>query len=276
LLGQDAKAASNAPFNESVTQEIRGWNAPLDTNYDASPGDTFTEIDVSEPEFFDCFVDVNRVTEVIDHHPGNEQLWQDRLSDKATIEFIGAACTLVYEKWQAADKLPEISETSARLLMTGILDNTLNFEAGVTTERDRSAYENLAKYADLPADWPTQYFSECQRAIEADLATALKNDTKTMSETAVLPRVFGQIVIWNARELLERRAGEISAIMTDMDEDWGVNVISIGEGHNYFLATNPATQAKFAKLYPVEFQNDIAPTTKLLLRKEILKRSAEI
>jgi inorganic pyrophosphatase/exopolyphosphatase len=65
--------------------------------------------------------------------------------------------------------LGEMGQASARLLMCGILDNTLNFGAKITTERDRRAYQELSKIADLPEDWPAQYFAACQAGIVHDL-----------------------------------------------------------------------------------------------------------
>ena len=37
---------------------------------------------MSDPAYFDKVVDVEKVDEVIDHHPGFEQHWQDRIGDK--------------------------------------------------------------------------------------------------------------------------------------------------------------------------------------------------
>src|SRR5882757_9603894 len=101
LTGVLAQAASSAPLNESVTQEIRSWTVPFTADYEPGLTDDFALIDISEAAFFDPIVDRVRVREVIDHHTGFEADWA-ALGDDATIEFIGAACTLVYEKWVAA------------------------------------------------------------------------------------------------------------------------------------------------------------------------------
>lgn len=177
-IGRPARAVSTAIVNKSVPAVVRAWNAPLTTTYAPSAEDRFTLIDVSNPDYFEKFVDMARIDEVIDHHPGHEAFWQARIGDGATIEWVGAACTQVAEKWVAARRINDISQTSARLLMYGILDNTLNFGADVTTDRDRQAYALLAKYADLPSDWPARYFSACQEEILADIARAVADDTK--------------------------------------------------------------------------------------------------
>lgn len=108
---------------------------------------------------------------------------------------MGAACTQVFEKWEQSGLLKEISETSARLLMCGILDNTLNFGADITTERDHHAYGMLKKYANLPEDWPARYFRDCQKVILQNLSASLKHDTKTPHyKLTGMPRPLGSLL----------------------------------------------------------------------------------
>lgn len=271
LGGKPAIAASSAPLNESITPTICSWGAILE-DYKPSDTNTFTLVDVSDPKFFDPIVRDDDVVGIIDHHTGFESYWRERLGDAANIEFVGAACTLVYERWQQAGKLQDMSSLSARLLICGILDNTLNFRAGVTTSRDIEAHDQLMKRADLPKDWPAQYFADCQRSITADLETTLQNDTKTILDDLLLPASFGQVVIWNARELLEQRP-LIAATMGAMQRDWAVNLVSIEEGTSYFLADNSQTQAKLANLLGITFTDGVAKTDHLWLRKEVLKEA---
>jgi inorganic pyrophosphatase/exopolyphosphatase len=272
--GQDVVAASSAPWNESITPTVRAWGGELATDYISQEGDEFVLVDVSNPDSFDKFVSQDAVVGIIDHHPGLEDYWRKRLGDKAIIEFIGAACTLVYEQFEAAGKLDQISQTSARLLLTGILDNTLNFKAHVTTDRDKKAYDQLLQRAALPADWPAQYFSECQQAISTDLRTALKNDTKAI-KVAGLPSRIGQLVIWDASVLLRQRQPQIVSVMGETPGTWAVNVVSIGEGNSSLLADSPATLAKLAKLLGLDLQNGVAKADRLWLRKEIMKAALQ-
>ena len=72
LTGVLAQAASSAPLNESVTQEIRSWTVPFTADYEPGLTDDFALIDISEAAFFDPIVDRVRVREVIDHHTGFE------------------------------------------------------------------------------------------------------------------------------------------------------------------------------------------------------------
>jgi nanoRNase/pAp phosphatase (c-di-AMP/oligoRNAs hydrolase) len=273
--GVEARAVSTAPLNESVPEAVRAWGNPLESNYAPSKDDVFVLIDVSDPEQLDPIVDLDRVEAIIDHHPGFETLWQERIGDKAYIETIGAACTLVYEFWKESGLLGRMSTLSARLLICGILDNTLNFGAKITTERDKAAYDDLIKRADLPDNWPATYFSECQKMILSDLARAVKQDTKSMTlKTFTEPMRIGQLAVWDASDVLKNQAALDSA-MTGVEPYWFINVISIGEAKSYFLCANAALKVWLSELLNVTFDGNIAEADRMWLRKEIAKEDLE-
>lgn len=272
LKGIAAKAATSAPLNESITKTVRSWYVPLDTGYTNTPGDTFTLIDISEAEYFDTFVDVDRVDEVIDHHPGFEAYWHERIGKNARIEFIGAACTLVYESWEAAGLSDKISQTSARLLVCGILDNTLNFGANVTTERDKKAYASLITKASLPDSWPAHYFMECQEALLKDPNSAIKSDSKIITfHTYKRPMCVGQAVVWEGEKSLSTYQPTMKKILSGLKPDWCMNLISISERKSYFVTDNKDTQEWLATTLGVHFNGTVAAADRLWLRKEIIK-----
>jgi inorganic pyrophosphatase/exopolyphosphatase len=271
--GEKAEAVSKAPWNESISKTARSWPTGLKTEYTPGKNDTFALIDVSDPEYFDRFVDLARVDEVIDHHPSFEQYWQERIGEKAHIEFIGAACTLVYERWVAEGLADKMSGTSAKLLVSGILDNTLNFGARVTTERDKAAHAALVAHANISDGWTAQYFTECQEAILADAATSIRNDAKVLT-----PKTFphqlgaGQLVVWDAEEVLSKHRAIIEQELKALKPEWFMNLVSVGEGSSYFVCQDPAVQAWLADLLGVKFDGDVAKAGRMWLRKEIIKQ----
>lgn len=274
LKGEDAIAYSSAAPNESVTKTIRSWDASFLTDYTPSDKDTFILVDVSDPDYLDKAVSIDRVEEVIDHHVGFEDFWQNRIGDKTDIEFIGAACTQVYEKWLTADLVDSMSETSARLLISGILDNTLNFKAAVTTTRDTAAYEDLLRIARLPEDWTTQYFTECQESILDDIERALSLDTKMMKFNNIRTDTiaFGQLVVWSGEQVIGEYRSSIEATMAMRSDNWFVNVVSIDEGRSYFICSNGIVQEWAEKILDVSFTNNVSHAPRLWLRKEIFKQ----
>lgn len=274
--GQPAMAVSTAPFNESITKTVRSWRAPLKTSYQAGPDDTFTLIDISTPNYFEKFVDRAQIDEVIDHHPGYEEYWQQQIGEGADIEPIGSVCTQIFERWQRAGLEAELSEVSARLMVCAILDNTLNFGAKITTKRDKEAYQKLLSYANLPEDWPEQYFSECQSAIVANPVQAVKNDTKTVQFAGDEEvSCVGQIAVWDAEVLLGGFQADLVAHFEAQDKPWFMNIVSIGQGKSYFLASDLDVQSWLANLLELEFSGPLAVADGLWLRKEIIQAALD-
>lgn len=274
IQGEKAVAFSSAPLNESITTTARSWNVAFSDDYEAATEDTYILIDVSEPEFIEKTADIERVEEVIDHHVGYEDFWRERIGDKTDIEFIGAACTQVYERWEKAGLLIKMSKESAGLLVSGILDNTLNFKAGVTTDRDRTAFANLLKIAGLDEQWAAQYFTECQDTILGDLRNALINDTKLMGfqKLSVERIAFGQLVVWDAGQIVAEHMDDIQVTMAALSDAWFVNLVSIKEGRSYFLTNDSVVRDWAESILCVAFEGNIAEAERLWLRKEIVKQ----
>jgi inorganic pyrophosphatase/exopolyphosphatase len=279
LQGTPAKAASIAPLNESITKTVRIWPTNYENQYVGSKEDKFVIIDVSGVEYLerDPVVDLDKVVEVIDHHPGYEEYWAKKLGSKAQIEPIGAACTLVYERWVESGYLNKMSQTTARLLICGILDNTLNLGAIITHERDRVAYRELSKIANLPDDWPEQYFGECQEAIEADIKKSIKNDHKADYQYKGLagPVGVGQLAVWDAKSLIKNHLDKMTANMNQLNSRWFMNLISIKEKKNYIVTHDEQVQDWLSEITGAKFLENIAVTERMWLRKEITKADLE-
>lgn len=276
LLGKPAIAASSAVWNESITTSLRALRTPLVTGHRPMPGDQFVMVDVSYPSQFDTFVDQQHIIEVFDHRAGFEEYWTERLGNDSHIEFIGAAATLIYEAWAKAGVVNRMSKQSARLLAAAILDNTLDFKAGVTTDRDKTAYAFLARHADLSDQWAADYFTDCQAAILADLPRALQNDTKLLTFSGLEGQLcLGQIVVWNAQEVIADRLETISAVLGELRPLWLANVVSISEGKSYFVAGDQRVRSWAERLLNVHFIGNIATADTLWLRKEIIKQDKE-
>jgi DHH family putative phosphoesterase len=273
---EDARAAVSSTLNASVTPTVSSWPADFQVGYESGLEDKFVLVDCSDYHALDAAVDVGRVVEVLDHHPGFESYWHERLSDKAHIEPVGAASTLVCEAWQDYGALDHISQTSARLLVCGILDNTLNFGAQITTQRDRAAYTELLKHANLPADWPAQYFSEVAMGILADVTTAVANDTKLVDFPGQEgPVAVGQLAIWDAERLVADHLPEIKAAVSRVNMRWFANIICISEGKSYIVCENPQLQKWLSGILGVQFTNNLAVASRPWLRKEMVRAALQ-
>lgn len=276
LIGEKTCPVSSATWNESIPLFIQPWGHELETTYSPKDDDKFAVIDVSDPGHFDPIVNKEKVVKVIDHHPGLEDYWTEKLGQDVNIAFIGSAATLIYEEWDRAGLLSQMKPTTAGLLVAAILDNTLDFGAKVTTERDKTAYKALLLQADLPVNWKVQYFHECQLAISANLPKAIQNDLKILEFfDQKYPLCIGQLVVWDAQEVLISKLPIIREELSRVRSDWFMNLVSIKDHASYIIASGEKLESWLHLLLDLDFSEGIAKADRLWLRKEIVKRSLE-
>lgn len=273
LLNQRGKAAKtyipSAP-NYSVPQDLRlpEWENPT---FDLQPEDEAIILDISNPDTIAKFVPDHQILEIIDHHPGYEAYWHERIGNKAIIEKIGAVATSIFEWWGECWDYNKMSPAVAKLLLGAILDNTLNFNADITTERDRQSANKLAQIANtVLEDFTVWYFSAVSQTILADLQNALIKDCKQV----ILPTnqesfTFAQLTIWDSAKIINQ-SGQIAKIMNNKSQNWLVNIICIAERQNYLLASSPAIATYFTNLLNLQPKENWLISNQLYLRKEIL------
>lgn len=272
LQGHEAVAVSTATLNESITEHLLSLPSRLDT-YSPSDDDQFIILDVSNPEFFDKIVRPNSIIEVIDHHAGFERLWQDSKS-RIQIEPIGAVATLIFERYESAQLLDRLSPANAELLAAAILDNTLNFQAKITKQRDHDAYIKLLKIAGLAEDFAAQYFQACQTFIMDNLTHALNNDTKIEHHDYALPSIFSQLVVWDVSSVMNQ-IDLVRKTLNAFDSHWMLNLISLSDGCSYVLTSDSSVTTEVQRLFGGKADGDIITLDHVWLRKEMMKRAYE-
>lgn len=264
-------AVSTAPCNQSVSPSLRPFYQQLDQPQDFSRA-SFVMIDVSNPDFFDTFVQEGQIAQVIDHHAGFEAYWQAKLGDQAQIEFIGSVCTMIFERIVALDKLDILSSDLCRLLSAGILDNTLNFHSEITTERDHLAYTELVRHGRLERDWPKVYFEECFVNAKQDLAGAIRDDLKVEQVSPLLPETVGQLIVPQIKDFDQKVLMEVFA----NTESWLMNVISLIEGKSYLYFAGAGVQENLERLFGVKAENSYIILQPCQLRKQIFSRARDL
>ena len=240
--------------------------------YEPSDDDEFIIIDVSNKDYFDKVVDERKIIEVIDHHTGFEEYWKNILQKKSRIEFIGSVATIIVEDYEKENLLPSMSKEIAILLMSAILDNTLNFKAKVTTKRDVIAYRKLAQIAGDIDNYEEKYFLECQKNIETNLVNSIENDTKIEKICDILPQAFSQLTLWNKKFIFEN-IDIIYKTLNRISEEWMLNLISLEDGKSYIIANNECVKIRLERLFNSTFTNDIMQLDNVWLRKEIIKKA---
>jgi inorganic pyrophosphatase/exopolyphosphatase len=263
-------------FTESVTKTILTWALEYSTEIPAEESE-FVIVDISNPDYLPEFVKLDKVVTVIDHHSGFESYWKEKLGENSTINLIGACATLIWEEWKKAGKAGEISQTSAALLQTAILSNTLNFEASVTSDRDRNSYAQLQRHSNLPSDWVNTYFTEQQESITKDIESAVIKDTYPKKfENLNMEIYIAQLELWDGK-IMQRNLEKIArAIKTKSNRNWFFTSPVISEGKTYIMTENRQIQQLLQKALSIKFGYNLAVTNRLWLRKEIIKLIDEL
>ena len=270
MQGIDAKFVSNAKLNYSITKSLLSTPYGID-KYEIQDTDKFIVLDLSNKEYFPEFVKEDSVIEIIDHHPGFEEYWKERLEDKSIIEEIGSVATIIVEKYEKANLLDRMNKDVARLLMAAILDNTLNFTATISNERDLLAYSKLDRIVS-DYNYKEKYFLEVQESIEKNLEEAIKNDVKTQSISEYLPKVFGQLTVWDAKGIFDK-IGILKYIMNRYNSDWIMNVISLKDNMSYILYSNNDVKTKLEEILDCYSDSEVLILKPAMLRKEIMKKA---
>lgn len=255
--------------NYSVPKELRLPELE-NPQFEFAPGDQAIILDVSNPEAIHRFVSNDQILELIDHHFGFEDYWQREIDERAIFESIGAVTTAIFERWGECWDYEKMSESIAKLLLAAILDNTLNFSAETTTERDRVAAEKLAKMIDARlTDFASWYFSAVSETILHSPEEAVFADNKLLGDLGAY-----QLTLWDAREILDG----LDALRGKFDQispEWFLNVISISEGRSYIFVSSETLAEKLGRMLEMgEAKNKMLIPKRMYLRKEILKKTA--
>lgn len=268
MQGIDAKFISNAVLNYSITKSLSSLPYNID-KYEINNNDKFIVLDLSNKDYFPEFVEEDRVIEIIDHHPGFEEYWKNKLGNKSLIEEVGSVATIIVEKYEKANLFNNINPDIAKLLMAAILDNTLNFTANITSDRDRIAYKKLEVIVN-DYNYAETYFMEVQKYIENNLEESIKNDIKIEHINEFLPNVFGQLTIWDAKKLFDNVLKEIMNIYNDK---WILNLISLRDNISYILYSDNDVKMNLEQFLNCYVDNDKILLKPAMLRKEIMKKA---
>lgn len=263
-------ASTLATLNQSIPPLILNLKYHLDSP--ETPKDAkYIILDTSNPEFFDERITTENLIEIIDHHTGFENYWKGHPNIKTQIEFIGSVCTIIFEKIISSGHTEILDADLCKLLIAGILDNTLNLKSSITTDRDHNAYDKLMKIGNIPDDFYAEYFSACESEILKDFKKAIKDDLK-IEKVGVLPEVIGQMIIINAANF-DRE--EMKKVFAEYPE-WLMNVISLENGKSYLYFGGKSVRRRLEKLFNKQcIANDLLILDNFLLRKQIMKKARD-
>lgn len=267
---KNASASTTAKLNQSIPPMILDLKYHLDKR-NTKNTNKYIVLDVSNPEFFDKRVNMENLVEVIDHHTGFEDYWANYPNVKTQIEFIGSVCTLIYEKIITSGNAKILDTDICKLLIAGILDNTLNLKSSITTDRDLIAYNEMLKIGNISKDYYAEYFSACEAEIAKDFTKAIRNDIK-IEKVGVLPEVIGQMIVLDIKNFDYHKMLEVFAEFPE----WLMNVICLEDGKSYLYYGGGNVRERLEQLFNTTSSKDgLLTLDNFLLRKQIMKRARE-
>lgn len=276
LLNQTGKQAegvvTGSPQSE-VKYFIDKHSIQIPTRPDESIGnwDGFVLVDASSMKGMPKVIKSEQVIEVIDHRTGEPE----KEFPKAEIqnELIGAAATIVVEKFKEADK--EIKPNHAKLLYGAIYHNTLNFIATNTTNRDKKAAEYLETTFKLSQNIIREMFDFATREVETNVQKALEDDAKEFGPGWKIGAY--QLVVWGNEVFAQKEQVQksVSDLRDKMGSGWSfVNIIDL-ESKQSHIYTNPEGEEILSKALDTKFENgwSVLPAT---LRKQIMPKVNQV
>lgn len=275
LLGLEGKSSCvvlPGVLNHSVSPLVQSLDYTL---HDSLPDqiEGYVLVDISN-ENFSRFVEKERVLEVYDHHYGYDEFWKQYVPPQDIhIDMIGACATLIWEAYVTRGLETDISITAANLLTIAIISNTLNLQSPLATERDKEALAALQPYATLPLGWRETYYAEQEKLLAEEPVATITNDAKVQHIPALADTlVIGQLELWDGAGFFDIHLPHVETALSAFGHQyWMMNVPSISEGRNYIYTDSPKVQELLRQALGCEFIENISITSKLILRKEILK-----
>lgn len=219
-------------------------------------------------------INPEEVTEIIDHREIDEL--KEFPNAEIQIEKVGAAATLIAERFRS-NNIP-ISDNAAVLLYGGIASNTMNFQANVTTERDRDMARWLEEQTEIPENMVREMFME-KSQIEGDLKEVLLGDWK---EVGMKGKTIGiaQLEIVDIEQFVRKNKTEIEDALNEINSEKDLDYIyltmaDLEQGYNILISTDEDTKRVLSKALDIEFSGINARKQDMLLRKEINPRLEE-
>jgi manganese-dependent inorganic pyrophosphatase len=226
--------------------------------------DAYVLVDASDTRGLPLCVDATLVVSVIDHRLHHDA---HRLFPNAAvqIEAVGAAATLVAERWRASDATP--SPTAALLLQAAILSNTQGLRGSVTTPRDTEALHWLASVAPIPAALATGQVRARTTEVFQDLAGALARESKTF-EWEGQPFVFSQIEVQSTESTVD----EVANAAHQLGPRAMVNVVDVDAASSTLVVVEPSFRDRVRVTLAIQFQGVAAHFNPAVLRKQLVAR----
>lgn len=215
-------------------------------------------------------IEDDEVSEIIDHR--EDHFAESFPKANAQIELVGAAATLIAEKFYLNNI--EISEDSAALLHTAIVDNSANFQAGITSEKDFKMAEYLEENGARPE--LSREIIEIKSDIEGSIEEEIKGDYYYIEHNQKrigVSQIEGRDSIDKIEKRLNKALKTLENLKTKDNLDYlFLTVADLEKGSNLIVTEDKNSKEIVSKALDLDFEDSRAQTEDLLLRKEIIPK----
>lgn len=221
----------------------------------------FVLVDTSDPDAIDPEIPPEKVLEIFDHR---ELVFTEKfVNAQINIELVGSCATLIAEKFGENKINP--SRSSATLLYSAIISNTINFKNFVTTKRDIKMANRLKNLLNLPADYIEQMFVSKSNVSKANFEEIIGQDF-AVKEMGGRKIGIAQIEVAHLDELLAELGDETVNVLKKLKKEEKLDYIlftgiDVFKGVNTFVYCDKDSKKLFTKILPT--------TGSIIMRKQI-------
>ncbi len=270
LSGQPAALGINGALHEETKFLLRQYNIPFQpSDVDPTGFAKIMLVDASDLEGIDPRIKPESVVEIIDHRRVNQQ--EAFPNAQVQNEPVGSAATLIAEKF-IETKIP-LSKPAAILLYGAIVSNTLNFQANVTTERDKDAAQWLTMLVRPTANFALELFQAKSNITKANLEERIDHDFARFDLGSKIG--IAQLELIDAARLVTELKPEILKKLQELKLAENLDIIflsliDLNHQQNIFVTDDPTMQELLESILQVKFTDSMAVRSGFIMRKEIM------
>ena len=275
LLNKKGEHA-NYYFEGTIKKEaqivLNKFNITLDNIDKIDENDEIVLVDTNYLSLISKDIKKEKIVEIIDHHDKDSWLDEENNNIKVQIELIGAAATLVAERFK--NENIEMSRESAILLYYGIISNTMNLKIKLTSQKDIEMANWLKQQTpEITDEITTQIFVEKSKigdSLREEIEVEFKDEFMCISWS------MGQLEVANVDEFLNKYEQDIRNVLKTVSKENNVEYISVNcmdiiNGYSVVIASNEKTAKIIENAVGYKFKDLKSRIDELVSRKEIVK-----
>ena len=249
--GEDAEYYFEGTIKKEAEIVLKMFNIHLNNIARIENNDKIVLVDTN----FSKAIKKENIVEVIDHH--NRESWLDENPNlKIQIELIGAAATLVAERFK--NENIDISREFAILLYYGIISNTMNLKIKLTSQKDIEMANWLkSKVPEISDEITTEIFvkkSQIGESLRKEMEVEFKDQFMTISWS------MGQLEVANVDDFLNKYESDIRKILDTVSKENNVDYISVNcmdiiNGYSIIVARDEKTAKVIYDAVGFEFKD---------------------